>query len=107
MLLQHLIELAYFNPFATCPGRLPPARSPILPACRIGGHHMPGAPTDLLAIAAVAADPSQAIDTASSSATTVSAVNNAIRPYQVLNAQRFSTAGLEQIASGPSRISRR
>jgi hypothetical protein len=44
------------NPFATCPERLPPARSPVRPARRIGGHRTPAAPTGLPAIAAVASD---------------------------------------------------
>jgi hypothetical protein len=44
------------NPFATCPERLPPARSPVRPARRIGGHRTPAAPTGLPAIAAVCSD---------------------------------------------------
>jgi hypothetical protein len=44
------------NPFATWPERLPPARSPVRPARRIGGHRTPAAPTGLPAIAAGASD---------------------------------------------------
>jgi hypothetical protein len=68
-----LDRVGMLNPFATCPERLPPARSPVRPAPRIGGHRRPAVPTGLPAIAAGASDRARP-STASSSATSVSAV---------------------------------